>query len=58
MGIKRNWRNSEDYEYSQHLTSDLWAWQFLRRNPEYQEDWKQAVKKYEEKSLSKSRSTY
>ncbi len=34
-----DWRNASDYEFGE--ISDLyWAWEFLRRNSKYQEDWK------------------
>lgn len=31
-----DWRNPADYEYTAGLTLHQWAWEFLRRNPEYQ----------------------
>ncbi len=31
----RNWRNPEDYEDIANFSPDKWAWEFLRRNPEY-----------------------
>ena len=34
-----NWKNSNDYLYTQSLSTELWAWEFLRRNPEYRSDW-------------------
>jgi len=37
--MKRDWRNPEDYTFTQKLSPELWAWQFLRRNPEYQKDY-------------------
>ena len=32
----KNWRNES--AYSEHDDLNIWAWEFLRRNPEYQED--------------------
>ena len=29
-----------DYEYTKSLSKEQWAWEFLRRNPEYQRDYK------------------
>ena len=36
-----DWRNPADYEYTADLTLHGWAWEFLRRNPEYRERWRQ-----------------
>ena len=35
-----DWRNPADYEYTAKLTLHQWAWEFLRRNPEYCRRWK------------------
>jgi len=45
MGIKRDWRNPKDYEFTKLLTSEGWAWEFLRRNPEYIKEWEKALEK-------------
>lgn len=45
MGKKREWRNKEDYEFTRRLTMGGWAWEFLRRNPLYIRDWKNALMK-------------
>ena len=37
--MKRDWRKAQDYEFTKNLSSELWAWQFLRRNPEYKKDY-------------------
>ena len=29
------WRNPDDYAYTRELSRELWAWEFLRRDPEY-----------------------
>ena len=33
MGI--DWRKKEDYDYTDTLSPEGWAWEFLRRLPEY-----------------------
>ncbi|HED16512.1 MAG TPA: hypothetical protein ENI64_06865 [Gammaproteobacteria bacterium] len=33
------WHNAQAYAYSQKLNLSQWAWQFLRRNPDYHSDW-------------------
>jgi hypothetical protein len=38
-----DWRNPEDYGFTDSLTLDQWAWQFLRRNPKYVEDWREIL---------------
>ena len=45
MGIKRDWRNHKDYEFTKLLTSEGWAWEFLRRNPECKKEWEKALEK-------------
>ena len=35
-----NWCNPQDYEFTDGLTSDQWAWEFLRRNPVYRQEWR------------------
>ena len=41
--IKRNWRCKDDYLFTDKLDNAGWAWEFLRRNPEYVKDWRVAV---------------
>jgi hypothetical protein len=45
MSNKVDWRNPENYKYTEKLTPDLWAWQFLRRNLKYQAEWKKVNEK-------------
>jgi hypothetical protein len=45
-GIDRDWRNPKDYEFTQSLNPHQWAWEFLRRNPEYRKDWQLALEEY------------
>ncbi len=35
-----DWREEKDYEYTAELSDEGWAWEFLRRNTEYKEDYK------------------
>lgn len=35
---KPDWRRSETYEYTRALPRRGWAWEFLRRNPDYQRE--------------------
>jgi len=37
--IKRDWRSDADYDFTEELDLNGWAWEFLRRNPEYRNDW-------------------
>lgn len=34
-----DWKHSTDYTFTETLSPEEWAWQFLRRNPDYQTDW-------------------
>ena len=34
-----DWQNATLYQFTQSLGTDEWAWQFLRRNPDYRADW-------------------
>jgi len=43
---KPDWRNPEDYLYLKDLKLNQWAFEFLRRNPEYIKDWNKLNKKY------------
>ena len=38
------WQNRDAYEYTIKLTRRGWAWEFLRRNPEFQSDLARALK--------------
>lgn len=33
-----NWKNSADYDFTDDLAPEGWAWEFLRRNPSYRSD--------------------
>ena len=34
-----DWRKAQDYSFCESLTREQWAWEFLRRNPEYRQDY-------------------
>lgn len=34
-----NWRNADDYQYTDALNGTGWAWEYLRRNSAYRRDW-------------------
>jgi hypothetical protein len=36
---KRDWKNDADYEFAKDLDLNCWAWEFLRRNSDYRDDW-------------------
>ena len=40
---KKDWRNKAVYDYTNDLDLNGWAWEFLRRNPEYRKDWKKEL---------------
>ena len=46
----RDWRKAEDYEFTQGLALDEWGWEFLRRNSEYRQEWKNLTKKYPDRA--------
>ena len=35
-----DWKNPDDYAYTDELTDSEWAWEFLRRNSGYRSDWR------------------
>jgi len=44
--LKRNWKKAKDYEAMKKFNSLQWAWEFLRRNPEYIKKWKEVVRRW------------
>lgn len=44
---KLNWKNPKDYDFLNDLGPNQWAWEFLRRNQKYKEDWKLFNKKWQ-----------
>lgn len=41
-----NWMRDGDYEYTESLARREWAWEFLRRNPDFRTAWKSAQIEY------------
>lgn len=37
--MSRNWQDPADYAFTQGLNGAQWAWEFLRRNPDYQREY-------------------
>lgn len=37
-----NWQDFDSYDDTEALMRDGWAWQFLRRNPAYRAEWREA----------------
>lgn len=35
-----DWRDSSQYQFPQRMSAPAWAWEFLRRNPDYQADYR------------------
>ncbi len=44
LPTSKGWRNEKNYDYMDNHTPELWAWEFLRRNPKYRKDWVSAMK--------------
>ena len=43
---KRNWKNDADYAFTKGLDLHGWAWEFLRRNSDYWDDWNKELQTY------------
>ncbi len=41
-----NWKTKTDYAYTQSLKKEQWAWEFLRRNPDYQSDYQWFIQQW------------
>jgi hypothetical protein len=39
-----NWREPETYSYTETLDARQWAWEFMRRNTDYQQDYAWFIK--------------
>lgn len=37
--MQANWQDPEDYRFTRELSAAQWAWEFLRRNPDYRREW-------------------
>jgi len=46
MPIYKNWKDPEAYNFTEKLSLLGWAWELLRRNEEYQQDWLYKMKKF------------
>lgn len=44
--MQRDWQKQDDYRFTELLSSALWAWQFLRRNPRYRQDYQWFIKNW------------
>jgi hypothetical protein len=43
MSEGRDWRSSAGYRYADRLPRSGAAWELLRRNPHYRDDWRRAA---------------
>jgi hypothetical protein len=43
-----NWKDEQAYPRGNKISARRWAWEFLRRNPNYQEDWAKVVARWKE----------
>jgi hypothetical protein len=41
-----DWRNAAEYPSPRTLPNHRWAWEFLRRNPDYRKDWASVLARY------------
>jgi len=41
-----NWDNENDYAYAKKNDIGQWAWEFIRRNPKYNEQWKAKLEEF------------
>jgi hypothetical protein len=41
-----DWRNGAEYRFPPDFPAYRWAWEFLRRNPEYRNDWATALVRF------------
>lgn len=49
LPLPYSWREDTDYNYTSRITRRQWAWEFLRRNPDYQRAWLAAAQVYSDK---------
>lgn len=45
------WDNKQDYVFPSDMSLDYWAWQFLRRNKEYKNEWESALEIYKSRYI-------
>jgi hypothetical protein len=41
-----DWRNAAEYRFPRGFPKHRWAWEFLRRNPDYRKDWASVLTRY------------
>ena len=41
-----DWRNRSHYDYTASLSRQGWAWEFLRRNPDYRQDFDRMMREH------------
>jgi hypothetical protein len=41
-----DWRKAAEYRFPRSLPNHRWAWEFLRRNPDYRKDWASVLARY------------
>lgn len=46
----RDWRNPADYRFPRNFPAHRWAWEFLRRNPDYRDEWHAVLSRFRSKS--------
>lgn len=49
-GALRDWRKPADYRFPHGFPAHRWAWEFLRRNPDYREEWNAVLSRFRSKS--------
>jgi hypothetical protein len=47
-----NWLNADEYKFGNKIQLNRWAWEFLRRNPDYQADFVILRSKFDEARAS------
>lgn len=50
--MKPDWINSNDYLFTEKLNQEQWAWEFLRRNPDYCNAWQKFWQTWQELEAS------
>jgi transcriptional regulator len=45
-----DWRNPDDYRFPPNFPVHRWAWEFLRRNPDYRKDWSTVLSRFRSKT--------
>jgi len=51
MGVSLpNWQNPDDYRFPRNFPAYRWAWEFLRRNPDYRTEWSAVLSRFRSKT--------